>query len=221
MGAQINHGRSDAKSAAGIALLLCCVALIILMSGPMPISAQTATMAGRAGSAPSRSGATASGASAPAPAAARPVSPASPTKAKIAAATPSNPHLHGAATAKPTQKSGVAKSSSALKPRWNYNKWAAQHLGTGTIEGFVRDNRGEAVNQARLALRGPKGRVFRNIAFRHITFTNPSGHFIMRYVKARAYRIVAMSPDRKKRTHLQINLDAGAHLRFVMMLPIS
>jgi hypothetical protein len=219
MGAQANNSQTRPKFGASVVVRLCCVVLLILASGTLPISAQPATPDARSGAGGARSGAVTPGARSPtAGVGARPLSPAQPTKARVSS-TVTNPHLRGTATTKPALKRG-AKSSSALKPRWNYNSWAAQHLGTGTIEGFVRDNRGEGLNQVRLALRGPKGRVFRNIAFRHITFTNPSGHFVMRYVKARAYRIVAMSPDRKKRTHLQINLDAGAHLRFVMMMPV-
>lgn len=148
-----------------------------------------------------------------------------------------NIHLHSAGvqqTAAPQGAAGTPAVASSARPRtstagksalgrtrrWNYNNWSAQHLGLGTIEGWVRSNSAQPLKGIRVALRGPKGRIFANVAMRHVTFTDANGHFVMCNVKARSYRIFVRTVDKKHKTHVLTNLNPGGHLQLGITLSV-
>ncbi len=123
-----------------------------------------------------------------------------------------NPHLHVPPAPKvspsPLQPH-TPKQPQTRTPHWDANEYITRHRALTTIRGQVmHKGNGQPVSNVHVALRRPGGRVFANVAMRHVTYTSANGGFIMTNVRPGTYRVFAFI--NRKKSFVRVAVHSGS-----------
>ena len=129
-------------------------------------------------------------------------------------AAPVTPHATASASPSATEhaSSVISLTQRFWGPRLDTRSYITEHRGLAVIRGVIHNANNQPERDVRVALRKPGGRIFANVALRHITHTGADGEFVMKDVRPGTYRVFASINKKKGFVKTEVHADSVAHV---------